>query len=152
MIVNNEKYLKRARRITLAIAILSTLSSLLSLFLSAMMLMMQNVDWTMIGMSTEEAAGLSEILSHPILYFSYFTTIVGIVFCIAMYISYVKLRKGKVVSKIPYFISPTLLLVNIILLAILQWFDMFGIILLLFDSIIPILAILAIINLSKANQ
>lgn len=146
---NNEKYLKRTKGITLAIAILSTLSSLLSLLLSTIILIMQNVDWTTIGMSAEEAAEVSGILVHPILYYSYFTTIVGIVFCIIMYIFHAKLRKGEVVSQIPYFIPPILLVITIILSVIQQSSGIFSILL---DSIVPVLAILAIINLSKIKQ
>lgn len=146
---NNEKYLKRTKGLTLAIAILSTLGSLLSILLSAIILIMQNVDWTTIGLSAEEVAEVSEILGHPILYYSYFTTIVGIGFCITMYIFHAKLRKGEVVSQIPYFIPPILLVITIIINVALQ---SFGILSILLESIVPVLAILAIMNLSKIKR
>lgn len=102
----NEKQpalLKNTRILTLIIAIIYTLRSIGSVFISAGLLLTRNADLNLIeDFSQEEIAILGNAVSPSSLYLTLFLTAVYVALTILLYRSRSKLGKENIVSKWPY--------------------------------------------------
>lgn len=143
---SNQRFLKHTKRFTLMLGIIYTIYSVLYMFISAGTLLASSIDWTDAGLSAEEVATINEAMTSFEMYSIYILTIAYIVLCVLMYIFNSKLKKRRIVSKIPYFLVLAIQVFNIINQIVSQSATIFS---MTINGIVALLAILAIVNLSK---
>lgn len=98
----SEQLMKRTKTLTLTLAIIFTIASILSVFGSIGMTISQSIDYSELGLSAEDIETLSAGTTPAMVYMTYLIALVTIVVTVFLYIYNAKLKKGKLVNKVPY--------------------------------------------------
>ncbi|MFS7001799.1 hypothetical protein [Carnobacterium maltaromaticum] len=101
----NKKFFKSIKLCTLLLAIIFTIFSILMVFSSFVVLLIQigalnNIE----GFNQAEMNQLMQSVSFFDSFLIYYQTVLYLILTIFMYIFYSKLKNGELVSKVPYFI------------------------------------------------
>jgi len=171
---DNYKIFERVKGLTLALAIVSTVFAVFSAGGTFFNFLIRSVDWFAIAdwqtaMFMEELVAMSPTST---VYIVLFEMIFYTGFCVTMYILHRRLRKGQLVSKIPYYLPLAMFGINVldvfiqlIIMSNAHYFInsaerigfvfgyLFGSLFrLAYDGVVPVLAFIALRNLGKLHK
>lgn len=144
----NKKFLKSTKLCTLLLAIILTIISISMIFSSFGMLVLQSGALNNIeGVNQADMNQITQSVSFFDSFLVYFQTVLYLILTVFMYIFNSKLKKGVLVSKVPYFIIIFLQVYGMVI-SFLNYTS-FALIGILFSIVIILLALFPIINLFK---
>ncbi|MCC4313264.1 hypothetical protein [Carnobacterium maltaromaticum] len=144
----NKNFFKSTKLCTLFLAIILTIISISMIFSSFGMLVLQSGALNNIeGVNQAEMNQITQSVSFFDSFLVYFQTVLYLILTVFMYIFNSKLKKGVLVSKVPYFIIIFLQVYGMVI-SFLNYTS-FALIGILFSIVIILLALFPIINLFK---
>ncbi|CCO11781.2 putative membrane protein [Carnobacterium maltaromaticum LMA28] len=144
----NKNFLKSTKLCTLLLAIILTIISISMIFSSFGMLVLQSGALNNIeGVNQADMNQITQSVSFFDSFLVYFQTVLYLILTVFMYIFNSKLKKGVLVSKVPYFIIIFLQVYGMVI-SFLNYTS-FALIGILFSIVIILLALFPIINLFK---
>lgn len=144
----NKKFFKSTKLCTLFLAIILTIISISMIFSSFGMLVLQSGALNNIeGVNQVDMNQITQSVSFFDSFLVYFQTVLYLILTVFMYIFNSKLKKGVLVSKVPYFIIIFLQVYGMVI-SFLNYTS-FALIGILFSIVFILLALFPIINLFK---